>query len=178
MLRAYYLFGTPPAYVRGKMTKRPIKREVIDESLVMTEKRQRLFTDVMKYESNMFLITVCDPLILTLSTPMESETANQLGLALQGQLNVLRSHSFIPTVVHTDPAAGSQSLVNNFPVVIMDTGGAKDNNAKVDNKSRRIKELCRSVQASLALPVPKSMVKDLVSYAVARLNIRQTTAIN
>ena len=89
MLRAYYLFGTPTAYVRGKMTKRPIKREVIDESLVMTEKRQRLFTDVMKYESNMFLITVCDPLILTLSTPMESETANQLGLALQGQLNVL-----------------------------------------------------------------------------------------
>ena len=37
----------------------------------------------------MFLIIVCDPLNLTLSTPIERETANQLGLALQGQLNVL-----------------------------------------------------------------------------------------
>ena len=71
------------------MTKRPDKQKAIDESLVMTEKRQRLFTDVMKYEGNMFLITVCDPLNLTLSTPIERETANQLGLALQGQLNVL-----------------------------------------------------------------------------------------
>ena len=35
-----------------------------------------------------------------------------------------------------------------------------------------------SMQASLALAVPKSMVKDLVSYAVARLNIRRMTAIN
>ena len=127
----------------------------------------------------MFLIIVCDPLNLTLSTPIERETANQLGLALQGQSNALRSRSFVPTVVYKDPAAGFQSLVNHFPGVIIDTGGAKDNNAKVDIKIRRIKELvCRSAQASLAWPVPKSMVKDLVSYAVARLNIRRTTAIN
>ena len=60
----------------------------------------------------------------------------------------------------------------------LDTGGAKDNVAKVDIKIRRIKELCRSVQASLAWPVPKTMVKDLVSYAVSRLNIRRRTALN
>ena len=81
-------------------------------------------------------------------------------------------------MVYTDPAAGFQALVNHFPSVIIDTGGAKDNNAKVDIKIRRMKELCRSVQASLAWAVPKSMVKDLGSYAVARLNIRRMTAIN
>jgi len=38
-------------------------------------------------------------------------------------------------VVYIDPAAGFQSLVNHFPRVIIDTGDAKDNNAKVDIKS-------------------------------------------
>ena len=71
--RAYDLFVTPPAYVRGKMTKRPISRAVIEESLLMTEKKQKLYTDVMKYDGAMFLITVCDPLHLLLSTPIERE---------------------------------------------------------------------------------------------------------
>ena len=54
VLRANDLFGTPPAYVRGKMTKRPIKREVIEESLLMAEKRQKLYSDIMHYEGTMF----------------------------------------------------------------------------------------------------------------------------
>ena len=110
-----------------------------------------------------FLITVCNPLHLLLSTPIERETANQLGLALQGQLNLLRSRGFVPTIEYTDPGPGFQALVNQFPGVILDTGGAKDNVAKVDIKIRRIKELCRSVQASLAWPVPETLIKDLVS---------------
>ena len=132
----------------------------------MTKKRQKLYSDVMKYEGHMFLITVCDPLHLVLSTPIERETANQLGLALQGQLDVLRSRSFVPTIVYTDPGAGFQTLVNHFPGMIIDTRGVKDNNAKVDIKIRRVKELCRSVQASLPWAVPKTMVKDLVAYAM------------
>ena len=169
VLHAYDLFGMPPAYVRGKMTKRAIKHEAIDDNLMITEEKQKLYTDVMKNNGAMFLITVCDPLHLILSTPIERETANQLGLALPGQLNVLRSHGFVPTIVFTDPAPGFQSLVNQFPGVILDTGGAKDNVTKVDIKIRRIKELCRSIQASLSWPVTKTMVNDLVSYAVARL---------
>ena len=134
VLLVYDLFGTPPAYVRGKMTKRPISRVVIEESLLMTDKKLKLYTDVMKYDGAMFLNTVCDPLHLLLSTPIEKETANQLGLALQGQLNVLHSHGFIPIIVYTDPAPGFQALVNQFPGVILDMGGAKDNVAKVDIK--------------------------------------------
>ena len=118
VLRAYDLFGTSPAYVRGKMTKRPIKHEVIEESLLMTEKRQKLYSDVMHYEGSMFLITVCDPLQLTLTTPVDRKMSNQLGLALQSQLNVLRGYGFIPTIVYTDPAPGFQALVNHFPGII------------------------------------------------------------
>jgi len=178
VLRAYDLFGIPTAYVRGKMTKKPVRRAVIDDSLVMHEKRQKMYSDVMHFEGNMFLITVCDPLNLTLCTHIERETGQQLGLALQGQIDALRSRSFIPSVVYTDPAPGFKAIVSLFPGVIIDTGGAQDNNAKVDIKIRRIKELCRCVKESLPWLLPKSLVKDLVAYAVARINIRRTTAIN
>ena len=60
VLRACKLYGTPPAYVRGHMTKRPIKREVIVESLVLAVKKQKLYLDVMHNEGSMFLISVCD----------------------------------------------------------------------------------------------------------------------
>ena len=144
----------------------------------MAERRQKLYSDVMHYEGSMFLITVCDPQQLTLATPVERETSNQLGLALQSQLNVLRSRGFIPTIVYTDPAPGFQALMNHFPGIILDTGGAQDNNAKADIKIRRIKEVCRSVQASFVWKTPKTLIRDLVAYAVARINIFRTTAIN
>ena len=43
----------------------------IDDSLVMQEKRQKMYEDVMHFEGNMFLIMVCDPLNLTLCTHFE-----------------------------------------------------------------------------------------------------------
>jgi len=162
----------------GKLTKKPIKRAVIDDSLMMSEKQQQLYSDVMHWNSNMFLVTVCDPLQLIMSTHIDRETGDQLGLALQGQLDLLRSRGFIPTVIYTDPAPGFQRLVNHFPGVIVDTGGAQDTNANIDIRIRRIKELCRSVKESLLWKLPKTLVKDLVAYAVARKNILRTTAIN
>jgi hypothetical protein len=176
--KAYELFGTPPAYVRGKMTKRKVSRAVINDSLIMEEKKQSMYTDVMHIENNMFLISVCEPLQLTLQCPLESESKNQLGLALQGHMDILRERGFIPTVVYTDPQRAFTSLTGSFPGVVIDTGGAKDNVAKVDAKIRRVKELFRSVKESLSWKIPKRMVKDLVAYAVARINIRRTTAIN
>ena len=50
--------------------------------------------------------------------------------------------------------------------------------SKVDAKIRRIKELYRSVKSGLPWPLPSMMVKDLVAYSVAHMNIKRTTAIN
>ena len=36
-----------PEYVRGKMTKRKVGRAVIDQNIIMEEKRQALTSDVM-----------------------------------------------------------------------------------------------------------------------------------
>jgi len=150
----------------------------VDENIIMEEKRQVLSADVMHIDGKIFLITTSEPLQLTLQCPIASETQNQLGLALQGHLDFLRSRNFVPTIVYTDPAKAFRGLVTSFPGVTIDVGGAGDHLAKVDAKIRRIKEVYRSVKHGLPWKLPFLMVKDLVAYAVSRINIKRTTAIN
>lgn len=38
--RAYNIYGVPPGYIRGRLTKSPISRAVVNDSLVMEEKSQ------------------------------------------------------------------------------------------------------------------------------------------
>ena len=50
--------------------------------------------------------------------------------------------------------------------------------SKVDAEIRRIKELFAVLKKQIAMKVTKMMVKDLVTYAVARFNIQRTTVLN
>lgn len=176
--RAYDLYGMPVEYVRGKMTKKRAERIRFEPALQDNEKDQVLWSDVMTIDQNKFLITVCDPLNLTLQTSVESESADVLGLALQGHLQVLRERSFNPRMVHVDPASAFRAIRTQFPGTYIDVGGAKDFVEKVDAKIRRIKETYRSVKAGLSWSLPNSRVKDLVAYCVSRLNNRRTTALS
>ena len=113
-------------------------------------------------------MTVCDPLQLTLQVHIERESHAVLGMALQGQLELLCSN----------PQSALKSLETKFPNVSIDVAGAKDYVPKTDIKIRRIKECYRSVKASLAWNLPMVLVKDLVAFAVSRINIRQSATIN
>jgi hypothetical protein len=62
--------------------------------------------------------------------------------------------------------------------VVIDIGGAGDYISKVDAKICHIKELYRSVKASLPWKLPKALVKYLVAYTVAQINIQRTSAVN
>jgi hypothetical protein len=66
---------------------------------IMREKVQRLHSDVMYVDGRKFLVTVVEPLQLTIQAIFVNETADQLGLGLQGHLNLLRTHGFQPAVV-------------------------------------------------------------------------------
>jgi len=176
--RAYDIYGLPVEYVRGKMTKKTAGRQRIEPALQGSEKDQVLYSDVMHIDETHYLITVCDPLNLTLQTPVDRETADVLGLALQGHLQVLRERAFTPKIVHVDPASAFTALRTQFPGVIIDVGGARDFVAKVDAKIRRIKDTYRSVKAGLPYPLAKARAKDLVAYCVSRMNTRGTTALS
>jgi hypothetical protein len=73
---------------------------VIDPSAIIKERVQTLHTEVMQHK---FLVSLVEPLQLTLQTSLMSETANQLGLGLQGQLSLFRTKGFQPIIVYIDP---------------------------------------------------------------------------
>jgi len=164
--------------VRGKMMKRKVSRAVYTDNLIMDERKQVLYSDVMHLDSHKFLVTVCEPLQLTLQCPVERETATVLGIALQGQLELLRSRGFVPVRVFTDPQSLFRTLTTRFENVVIDSSGAGDYVPKVDIKIRRIKEVYRGVKLELPWKLPPLLVRDLMTYAVLQINIRRTTAIN
>jgi hypothetical protein len=89
--RAFKVYGIHPEYVRGQLTKKKVSRAQVDLGLRSTDKNLRMFADVMHLEGNMFLVTVADPLILTMQCYLENESRMALGMALQEQLALLKS---------------------------------------------------------------------------------------
>jgi hypothetical protein len=175
--RANKIYGLHPKYVRGKLTKKVVGRPRVDMSLRQVEKALRVYADVMHVDAKKFFVTVSDPLNLTLQCGIENESCMSLGMALQGQLALLRTRGFVPTVVYTDQHSSFRSMTQDFPGVEIDIGGAGDYVAKVDAKIRRIKETYRSVKSGLMWDLPRSLIGDLVAYAVSRMNIRRTNAL-
>jgi hypothetical protein len=131
---------------------------------------------VMKVREQKYLISVADPLQLTIVAKVDRETTEQLGQALQAHISILRSRGFFPARVHMDPQPALAALVGQFPGVEIDISGAGDHLDKIDAKIRRVKELIRSVHASLPWKLLDAQVKDLVTYAVNRINMRRTSA--
>jgi hypothetical protein len=131
----------------------------------------------MHVDTKKFFVTVSDPLNLTLQCKVENESRMSLGMALQGQLALLRTRGFIPMIVYTDPHSTFRSMTQDFPGMEIDIGGAGDYVAKVDAKIRRIKETYRSVKSGLKWDLPRSLIEDLVAYSVPRMNIRRTNAL-
>jgi len=160
------------------MTKKKVGRQKIDVSRKCVQKSQSLYTDVMHIDTKKFLVSATEPLNLTLQSEVENEGKLALGMALQGQLAVLRSKGYVPEIVYTDPQSSFRSMTQDFPGVEIDVGGKGDYVSKVDAKIRRIKDLNRKVKLGLPWTLPVVLVKDLVAYAVSRINIRRTTALS
>jgi len=71
----------------------------VDLTLRHVDKNLKLYTDVMHLDRETFLILAVDPINLTLQRKIERESKQELGLGLQGQLAILRSLDFKPTIV-------------------------------------------------------------------------------
>jgi hypothetical protein len=150
----------------------------VDVSLKTVEKCQKLYSDVMHIDTKMFLVTVTEPLNLTLQSKVENESRMCLGMGLQGRLAVLRSRRYVPDTVYTDPQSSFRTMTQDFPRVTIDIGGTGDYVSKVDAKIRRIKDTYRKVKLGLPCDLPRVLVEDLVAYMVSRLNVCRTTSLS
>jgi hypothetical protein len=175
--RAYKIYGQHPESMKGKLIKKTVGQVPVDMMLWSIEKEQKLHTEVMSVDSTNFLVTMSGLLNLTMQTWIRNEGRMEMGLSLQGQLGLLCSRAFKPTIVYADPHSTFRNMMYNFPGVEVDVGGAGDYIPKVDAKIHRIKELYRRVKSRLAWRLPGSLVPDLVTYIVARLSIHRTSAL-
>jgi hypothetical protein len=69
-----------------------------------------MYVDVMHVDTKKFMVSVADPLNLMLQSCVASESRQDLGMALQGQLMVLHMRGYVPTVVYTDPQSAFKSM--------------------------------------------------------------------
>ncbi len=132
--QVYKIYGVHPEYVCGQMTSQKVSRAQVDLGLHSTDKRLRIYTDVMHIDGQMFVISVTDPLNLTLQTKVQSENRLELGMVLQGHLAALRTQGFEPAIIYTDPHSSFRSMTQDFPGVELDIGGAGDYVSKADEK--------------------------------------------
>jgi hypothetical protein len=174
--RAYKIYGTHLEYLQGQIVKKTVARMLVDHTLRYVDKDLKLYMDVMHLDKEMFLVSAVEPLNLTLQCKAERESRQELGLGLQGQLAILRSRDFKPTIVYVDPQSSFWTMTHDFPGVEIDVGGKGNFVAKVDAKIRRIKETYRKVKHGLPWKLPQVLVKDLVGYSVSCLNVRRTQA--
>jgi hypothetical protein len=130
--RAYKIYGVHPEYVRGKLTRKMVGRMQVDPTLRSVSKTLKVYVDVVHVDTKKFLVSVADPLNLTLQSQVQSESRQDLGMELQGQLVVLRNRGYVPSIVYSDPQSAFRAMTQDFPGVEIDVGGAGNYIAKVD----------------------------------------------
>ena len=174
---SYEIYGPPAEFVRGKRTAHKVKRQEIDVSIKEIHcKTQTMYGDIMYVKKKMFLISLSEPLGLLMTTPVSTTTSEALGFALQEQINYLRSGGFAPRAAYLDDQPGFAALVGHIPGVQVDIAGAGDHMDKIDAKIRRLKEMIRSIYTGLPWKLPDMMIKDLVKYAVSRMNLKKSSS--
>jgi len=139
---------------------------------------QDVVADVMHILDHRFLVGVSSPLELLLVCHIRSLSSSDLGTGVQKHFNTFRSRGFEPKRLYIDPHKSLVALQTSFPGVEVDITGAGDHLDKVDIRIRCLKEMMRSIIAGLPFRLGRDWLKGLVTYAVSRMNLRSTLALN
>ena len=176
VMRSFDIYGQSTAYVQGRTTAQKQASLHVDKSLRDSFKNEQdLHSDIMWANEQIYFISLSVNIGLMMCTAMPSTTTSEIGLALQGQINVLKSHGYNVGTVHMDPQRGVTSLKGQILGAVIDESGAGDHTPILDAKIRRLKEMIRSVLAALPWKCPRQMGPDVVSYSTTRHNIRPST---
>ena len=177
--RYFEIYGEPLPSIRGKTTwKKSSVSEVYDEGIKDQQTIQTLTADVAWIGGVKFLTSVSDPMNLLTSGYVKSLGEITLGRSLQGHLDIYNMFGFQVRQVMVDPLKALEKLRGKFPGTEIDVTGANDHLPAIDIKIRRLKELCRTMIQSLDYPMPKCLIRFLVTYCVSRINTRSGSGGN
>jgi len=176
--RFYDIYGAQVPGIRGRTTKQhatPAVRADLESKEQITH--QEMVMDVMHIVGQPFLISVSSPLELTIICYVSSLSKTDLGTGVQQHINTLRSRGFEPRAILVNPHKSLASLVGALPGTEIDPSGAGDHLDKVNTKIRRVKEIMWSIVTGLPFTLAKERFKNLVTYAVSRINLKSTLAL-
>jgi hypothetical protein len=87
----FKIFGRPAAAIRGKAKMKKARRNRYDLSLQQEGSKQVLYADIIHVGGHHYLVSVSEPLQLTIFSGLVNEKTETIGIALQTQLDLLRS---------------------------------------------------------------------------------------
>jgi hypothetical protein len=176
--RFYDIYGPQVAGIRGRTTHKHAVRTVTEDSGSKMERTaQKVVADVMHVASDKFLVSVSSPLELLMTCHVKDVSKDSLGKGIQSHMSTLRSRVFEPTKFYVDPHKSLSALKGAFPGIEIDDCGAGDHLDKVETRIRRIKEIVRLIIAGLPYCLPRERLKDLITYAVSRIILKQTASL-
>lgn len=170
--RAVSLYGNA-VQLKGTDTKHKVGRSIERIGTDFKQEVNRFYSDIMYMDGCEFLVSVAYPLGLTLANLITKKDSMSVGYTLREQLNVMYSKNFKIDRIFLDPMGAFTVMVDQFPGIVVDAGSAGAHNPEVDERIRRIKDMARSIIASLPYKLPKQWMAHLVTYVVGRLNLRE-----
>ena len=124
-----------------------------------------------------FVISLASPLQILLVIPTPSLSRLSLGRALQEHVNLLRMFGFDARIIFVDPFKPLVGLRGSIPGVEVQATGAGDHLPKLDVRIRRVKEMARAVLNGLDYNLPLSLVGQLITFCVCRINVMTTSSL-
>ena len=175
--RAYDIYGRLIEAIKGRMTKKKVARQEIETTSKWTDRPQNMTMDLVFIDHQIFLLTVTNPLQLTLTSRCTGRDAKSLRNQLQQHFDEYKTRRFDikqifgMRMVHADAESGFKVLQGKFPGIKIDIGSPAGHAERADERIRRIKELCRQIINDIPWQLPEKLLEDMVRYATIRLNM-------
>lgn len=138
------------------------------------QKSQNLQVDIMYIEGEAFLITISDPLGLTIVTHLSSgKSAIALRKSLLEHISKYENAGMKIKAVTSDGEKGMGRVRNDLESkgIVLVQVAPEAHAAKVERKIRVVKERCRAIASSLPYKLCKAILINMVYFVVGRLNM-------
>jgi len=175
----FEIYGTPVAALRGRTVenKKITDKDDYDSGLKEQVTMQEQTSDIIHIATKKYLISLVCPLQVLLVLPIASMSRQALGQAMQQHVDLVRMFGFNVRIIFVDPLRALAGLRGTIPGVEIQPTGAGDHLPKLDIRIRRLKEMCRAVLNAIDYKLPLSLVNQLVTFCVSRINVQTTSSL-
>ena len=180
MRRADSIYGKDASILKGRTTRSKTDGITFEHVPIPLIINQVLHADIMFVEGKPFLITVSEPLCLTMvSELINGRKYDAIQLVLENQINKYTSKGFKIGTICSDGEGAIAKLERESGLtdksITINISGPGQHVPTIERKIRQVKERVRIILHSLPYTLAGFLLVYLVYYAVSRINMFKTT---